>query len=135
VDTWVQVVLTSVSGIVASIIASGGFWAYLHRKGEAKSSTTTIVMGLAYDKITSTGVEIVNRGVVTKDELEELNNFYWGPYKALGGNGVAEQIMNRVHELPIIHSSRFADILPPNEGFVNNVRVIPPRQSENTTSR
>jgi hypothetical protein len=91
-------------------------------------------MGLAYDKITSTGIEIVNRGVVTKDELEELNNFYWEPYKALGGNGVAEQIMNRVHGLPIIHSSRFADILPPNEGFVNNVRVIPPRQSENTTA-
>lgn len=132
-DTWLQVVLTSASAIIASIIASTGFWAYVQRKGEAKSSTTTIVMGLAYDKIITTGVEIVNRGVVTKDELEELNNFYYEPYKALGGNGVAEQIMNRVHELPITHNSRFADILPPNEGFVNNVRVIPPRQGENTT--
>lgn len=128
-----QVVLTSASGIIAAIIASGGFWAYLQRKGEAKSSTTTIVMGLAYEKIITSGVEIVNRGVITKDELEELNNFYYEPYKALGGNGVAEQIMKRVHELPITHSSRLSGLLPPNEGFHNNVRVIPPRQNENST--
>lgn len=131
-DTWLQVVLTSASAIVASIIASSGFWAYMQRKGESKSSTATIVMGLAYDKITSQGPEYIDRGYVTKDELEELNNFYYEPYKALGGNGVAEQIMIRVNNLPIVNRSRFAGILP-NEGFVNNVRVVS-REGQNSTS-
>lgn len=130
-DTWLQVALTSASAIVSSIIASSGFWAYRQRKGETKSSMAIIVMGMAYREITTRGPELIERGYVTKDELEELVNFFYEPYKALGGNGVAEQIMNRVKQLPITTNSRFAGILPRNEGFVNNVRVIPAHPGQN----
>lgn len=126
-ETWLQLALTS----VASVVASSGFWAYMQRKSVTKSATTRLLMALAYTKITTDGVAIIDRGWVTRDELEELNNFYYEPYKDLGGNGVAERVMIGVQNLPIRHHSRYTDILR-DEGFVNNVRVITPREGQDT---
>jgi hypothetical protein len=129
VETWLQVVAAS----VASVVASSGFWAFMQRKGDSKSATTRLLMGLAYDKITTSGVEHIERGWVTRDELEELHNYYYGPYKDLGGNGVAERIMTEVRGLPIRSHSKYASIFQhQNEGFVNNVRVITPNEAQDT---
>lgn len=118
---------------VASVVASSGFWAYMQRKGDSKSATTRLLMGLAYDKVTTSGVEHIERGWVTRDELEELTKYFYEPYRDLGGNGVAERIMTEVKSLPIRSHSKYASIFQPqNEGFVNNVRVIAPHAAEDT---
>jgi hypothetical protein len=89
------------------------------------------MMGIAYDKITSYGVAYIERGWVTKDEYEELRKYYYEPYKALGGNGVAERVMNEVYRLPFSAQNKYAGILPESERFINNVRVVqPPPASE-----
>jgi hypothetical protein len=64
------------------------------------------------------------------DEYEELLKYYYEPYKELGGNGTAEQIMNRVRQLPISHRSKYAGVLPEQERFINNVRVVSPTASQ-----
>jgi hypothetical protein len=83
-------------------------------------------MGIAYDRITSYGLAYLERGWVTMDEYEELLKFYYEPYKELGGNGTAELIMGQVGRLPFSHLPKYAGVLPDQERFINNVRVVSP---------
>lgn len=121
-DTWLQIALTSVT----TVLASSGFWAYRSSKSNTRDATTRLLMGLAYETITTLGVAYIERGWVTKDEYEELNKYFFTPYKALGGNGVAERIMNEVSRLPFSSHNKYAGIFTnrPEERFINNVRIV-----------
>lgn len=121
-DTWLQIALTSVT----TVLASSGFWAYRSSKNNTKDATTRLLMGLAYETITTLGVAYIERGWVTKDEYEELDKYFYKPYKALGGNGVAERVMNEVSRLPFSSHNKYAGIFTnhPQERFINNVRVV-----------
>jgi hypothetical protein len=121
-ETWLQLAITS----IVTLGASTGFWAYLQHKDRAKTATTRLLMGMAYDTITTLGLAYIERGWVTKDEFEELNKYFFVPYKALGGNGVAERIMNEVSRLPFKSHSRYSGIFrnQENQGWVDNVRVV-----------
>jgi len=131
VDVWVQIALTSVT----TVLASSGFWAYLRSKNKSRDATDRLMMGIAYDKITSYGLAYIERGWITKDDYEELRKYYYEPYRSLGGNGTAELIMGQVAKLPFSHSSKYAGILPDPERFINNVRVVsPPRSSQAAAS-
>ena len=48
------------------------------------------------------GGRYIQRGGITKDEYENLYDYIYLPYKALGGNGTAEKVMEDVKNLPII---------------------------------
>jgi hypothetical protein len=121
-DTWLQVAITS----LVTLGASSGFWAYLQHKDRAKAATTRLLMGVAYNTITTYGIAYIDRGWVTKDEYEELDKYFFTPYKALGGNGVAERIMNDVKRLPFKSHTRYSGINrnQENQGWVENVRVV-----------
>lgn len=123
-ETWLQMILTA----VGSVLASSGFWAYMQSKDRTKDASTQLLMGMAYDQITTLGIAYINRGYVTKDEYEELNKYFFAPYKELGGNGVAERIMEQVKSLPFRSHSRYSNIFHnhDNESWVNNVRVVTP---------
>ena len=43
----------------------------------------------------------IQRGWITKDEFENLNDYLYRPYEELGGNGTAEKIMQEVRKLPL----------------------------------
>ena len=114
-DSWLQVFLVSIT----SVIGSSGFWAYMQRRDRVKNATARLVMGLAYDQIATRGMEYIDRGWVTKDEYEEFMKYFYTPYKALGGNGVAEQIVTKVRQLPLRTYTKYKF---PQE--TDNVRVI-----------
>jgi hypothetical protein len=88
-------------GILTATMASSGFWAWLMSRQNKKDSTTKIIMGLAYDKATDLGVKYINRGWISKDELEDYQKYLVVPYMELGGNGVVERIFKEVLELPL----------------------------------
>lgn len=121
-DVWIRAVLI----IVCSVMGSGAFWAYLQSRDTKKNATTRLLMGMAYDQITGLGVGYIERGWISKDEYEELQKYFFDPYKELGGNGVAERIMNRVSNLPMRSQNRYVEILrrSENEGWTDNVRVV-----------
>lgn len=96
-DTWVPVVVTSVS----TVLASSGMWTWLQKKHNNQSATNRLLMGLAYDKITNRGMEYIKRGWISKDEYEDFHKYLFEPYKDFGGNGVAERIMAEVSKLPL----------------------------------
>lgn len=116
-----MIVLTSIT----SVLASSGFWAYLQRKDTRRDATTRLLMGLAYDQLTRLGLMYMHRGSITKDEFEDYRKYFFDPYKALGGNGVAERIMRDVSLLPfrdhLVHPEIFQNR---TEGFIENVRLI-----------
>jgi hypothetical protein len=84
-------------------------------------------MGLAYDKVTILGIAYIERGWVTRDELEEYEKYFFEPYKALGGNGVAERIWLEVARLPIVPYNRYEELFRHKrneERFIQNVPVV-----------
>lgn len=124
---WLTLCLTA----LASIFASSGFWAFMQSRDKTKSATDKLLMGLAYNQLVTKGIEYIERGWVTKDEFEEYEKYYFKPYKALGGNGVAERIWSEVLSLPFHSKSKYEEILNTrkNEEFINHVRVHVPEAS------
>ncbi len=95
-ETW-QVIVT----IFTTILASSGFWAFIMKRMDKKSSETKLLLGLACDRIVHLGMTYINRGWITKDEYETLHDYLWLPYKECGGNGTAARVMAAVDRLPI----------------------------------
>lgn len=97
----IEILLGFIGTILVALIASGGFWAFLERKSNKKNATTTLVLGIAHMKIVEVGLRFIKRGYVTKAEYQDYFNYLVKPYNEHGGNGLAEQIVKQVQELPI----------------------------------
>lgn len=133
-DAWLPVIVAA----AASVVASSGFWAFMLRKSEVKSSTTRLLMGLAYVELTTLGMKYIERGGITRDEYEDFCNYFYQPYKALGGNGVAERIMNEVSNLPLQPYNPYSEVLQirNRDGeILNHGRVVTQRSEETTSGR
>jgi hypothetical protein len=116
---WLRAILI----IACSVFGSGGLWAYLQSRSTRGNATTRLLMGVAYDKITSLGLTYITRGSITMDEFEDFRKYFYDPYEALGGNGVAKRIMRQVETLPIRPHSENPAIFQNNERVISNVRV------------
>lgn len=86
---------------VGSVLASSGIWAYFMKRLEKKDTRTQMLIGLGHDRIIFLGMSYIERGWITKDEYENIHDYLFAPYKALGGNGSAERVMKEVDKLPI----------------------------------
>ncbi len=102
-ENWFQMVVT----IVCSVIASSGFWSFLQVRREKKDARTKMLIGLGHDRILCLGMRYIERGYITRTEYDNLNNYLYKPYIAMGGNGTAQKIMKEVEELPI-HSDNYS---------------------------
>lgn len=96
-DTLLQMIIT----VVCAMIASSGFWAFLQRISEKKDVKTKVLIGLAHDRIVYLGLSYIRRGSISQDEYENLHDYLYLPYKAMGGNGSAERVMKEVEKLEI----------------------------------
>lgn len=97
-NVWVQALLPVVVALIP------GLWTYIlykrQKQDNTKDAVTRLLMGLAYAQIVKKGMSYIERGSITKDEFEDFRNYFYEPYRALGGNGVAERIMKDVEALP-----------------------------------
>ena len=96
-EPWIQTIIT----IVCSVIASSGFWAYLQKNLEKKDVKTEMLIGLGHDRIIYLGLCYIERGWITQDEYENLNDYLYKPYAKMGANGSAKRVMQEVDKLPI----------------------------------
>lgn len=99
-ESWVQMLLT----IVSSVLASSGLWAYVTKRLEKKDVKTQMLIGLGHDRIVYLGLQYIERGYITSDEYENLHEYLYKPYEKMGGNGSAKRVMNEVNKLPIYKS-------------------------------
>ena len=104
--------ITTVLAVFTSVMASSGLWAYLLGRREQKikqrekeeekvSAKNRMLLGLGHDRIVWLCLKYIDRGWITKDEFEDLNEYLYKPYREMGGNGTAERLMAEVRELPV----------------------------------
>lgn len=86
--------------IIAAIFGSTGFWSWLSGKRAKKDGASKLILGLAYQQIIRSSELYIARGWIDADEYNELNRYLFEPYKAMGGNGTAEKLMQEVKHLP-----------------------------------
>ena len=96
-DPWIQIIIT----ISCSFIASSGFWAWIQKKSEKDDVRTRLLIGLGHDRIVYLGLSYIDRGWISQDEYENLNDYLYVPYAKVGGNGSAKKVMQEVNKLPI----------------------------------
>lgn len=94
---WAQV-LTSV---LIALVSSTGLWSYLASYRNKHDAKTRLLIGLAHDRIIYLGTQYIERGYITTDEYENLNDYLYQPYAENGGNGSAKRVMEQVKALPI----------------------------------
>lgn len=74
----------------------------IQRHDKAKNSPESkMILGLGHDVIVTKGERYINRGWITRDEYENLNDYLYKPYLEMGGNGTAQKIMKEVEKLPL----------------------------------
>lgn len=99
-DAFIQIL-----GIVVVIFASSGFWQYViykaQQKDREKSAESRLLMGLAYGKICDLCARHIHNGYIGRTEYGELRKYLYEPYRAMGGNGTCEKLMQEVEKLPI----------------------------------
>ena len=103
-EPWIQMMVT----IICSVIASSGFWTYIQKKSDKKDGITKLLIGIAHDRIIEIGMRYIERGWITQDEYENLNDYLFKPYKQEGGNGSAERVMKEVDKLTMHNKYFFA---------------------------
>lgn len=94
-------IVQTIATVVSSMLGSAGLWSFLASRTAKNSWSNQMLIGLAHDRIIELGMKYIERGYITQDEYENLNNYLYTPYKGLGGNGSATRIMNEVDKLPI----------------------------------
>jgi len=87
--------------VLASVLASSGFWAFIQSRRDKKDAKTQMILGLGHDRIMTQGIEYIKRGWITPDEYENLHDYLYLPYEKMGGNGSAKKIMDDIKRLPI----------------------------------
>lgn len=96
-DIWAQIAVP----LVAAVLTSSGLWAVVARRADKGDAQRKMLVGLAHDRIVHLGMVYVDRGYVTQDEYENLNDYLYAPYEKMGGNGSAKRVMEEVRRLPM----------------------------------
>ena len=94
---WIKTAIT----ILLALVGSAGFWEFLDARRRKNDANTRLLIGIAHDRIVFLGMKYVERGFITKDEYENLNDYLYEPYAAAGGNGSAKRVMEEVRKLPL----------------------------------
>ena len=102
-ETLLQAAIT----VICAVFASSGLWAYLtarkerkDKKNDKKDAQNAMILGLGHDRIISLCEKYIERGWIASDEYENLYEWLFRPYEALGGNGTAKRLMSIVDNLP-----------------------------------
>ncbi len=96
-DVWTQVAVP----LVVAVLTSSGLWAVVAKRVDKGDAQRKMLVGLAHDRIIHLGMVYVDRGYITQDEYENLNDYLYTPYEKMGGNGSAKRVMEEVRKLPI----------------------------------
>lgn len=96
-DVWIQVAVP----LAAAVLTSSGLWAVVARRADKGDAERKMLVGLAHDRIVHLGMVYIDRGCITQDEYENLNDYLYAPYEKMGGNGSAKRVMEEVRKLPM----------------------------------
>ena len=82
------------------IFGSIGFWTFVQHWLDKRSASRQAMLGLMYLGVKMSCSSLIKRGWASTEEIEDIEKYMYEPYKAMGGNGTAEMLMNKVKNLP-----------------------------------
>jgi hypothetical protein len=82
------------------IFSSIGFWTFVQHQLDKRSASRQAMLGLMYLGVKMSCSSLLKRGWASTEEIEDIEKYMYEPYKAMGGNGTAEMLMNKVKNLP-----------------------------------
>ena len=94
--TTTQILLT----IITALLTSSGLWAFLGSRLEKNNAERELIVGIGHIELVFFGMQFLERGWITRDEYETMQDLY-KPYAKLGGNGSGTKIMKEIENLPI----------------------------------
>ena len=97
-EPWVQQIAVP---LAVAVLTRSGLWALVSKRADKNNAERKMLVGLAHDRIIHLGMTYIQRGEVTQDEYENLNDYLYAPYEKMGGNGSAKRVMEEVRRLPI----------------------------------
>ena len=97
-EPWVQQIAVP---LAVAVLTSSGLWALIGKRRDKNDVERKMLVGLAHDRIIHLGMTYIQRGDVTQDEYENLNDYLYAPYEKMGGNGSVKRVMEEVRRLPI----------------------------------
>ncbi len=83
--------------------ACGGLVTWIVTGTKKLSSLQKVIKALSHDALFSRCEQLISRGSITSDDLENLNMLYEA-YHDLGMNGAGEELYNRAKSLPLVQS-------------------------------
>lgn len=90
--------------IIASVLASSGLWALIQtlivNKQTKDTAERKALLALLHDRIYNEAKYRIREKCISTEDYDNLRYLY-EPYKALGGNGTCERLMEEVNRLPI----------------------------------
>lgn len=87
---------------IAAAMGTTGFWALLQSKAQKHTASERMLLGIGHTEIVFFAERYLRRNGITMTELNDLEQYLYKPYKDLGGNGSAEEIVKKCKALPII---------------------------------
>lgn len=97
-EPWVQQIAVP---LAVAVLTSSGLWALVSKRADKNNAERKMLVGLAHDRIIHLGMTYVQRGEITQDEYENLNDYLYAPYEKMDGNGSTKRVMEEVRRLPI----------------------------------
>ena len=88
------------AAIVVACLGSTGLWTFINTRLESKSAQRQMILGIGYNSLVRACEKYIKRGWIAVGEYEDLNKYLFHPYVAMGGNGTAKALMDKVSNLP-----------------------------------
>ena len=95
-------IIEAIITVACSVIASSGLWGFVQKRRDKKDTKAKMILGLGHDRLLFLCMKYIDRGQITHNELENLHEYLYQPYVALGGNGTITQLMKNVSALPVV---------------------------------
>ena len=93
---WIEMAVT----IICAVFASSGFWTLMQKRSEKKDAKFQMILGLGHDRIKYICEYHIKQGFISTGDYEDLYKYLYSPYKAMGGNGTVEKLMEEIKKLP-----------------------------------
>lgn len=99
---WLKAVLSALAAALVGAVTAGirQMWKRHKLQMARQSALEEGVKALLHDRLCEACTCVLNKNKATVSEIENIE-FLYRPYAALGGNGTAKQLYERVSNLPI----------------------------------
>lgn len=100
-----NIIETLLMTVVTTLLSASGFWVFIQRKTDRKTSIDQLVIALVKERLLHLCSQYISRGYITPAELRSILELQ-GPYVRIGGNGVVAGMIKEVKDLPIRNKSQ-----------------------------